>query len=303
MKIPKANLNHFKVFMAVYETRSMTRAAEMLHLTQSGVSQHIQALEEDLGLTLFTRAGRKIIPTPIASEIFPDVETAFIKVTERLARVTGKDLEISGLARIGMPVEFGTSILVPKLSLIGQKHPKLIFDITLDYASVIHNQLINGKLDFGFIDDAPMDRRLQYKLASQEVLLLCANRNYVSSKPKVKYNLGYFERLDYVEYKGAEQILRRWMAHHLKRKNINLNVRARIMDVRGVANFILSGLGVGVLPDHVVAKLKSEGADLHVFEGRAAPLRNEIRAISLKAHPMTRASEVTMEELMTLLEK
>ena len=104
MKIPSVNLNHFKVFMAVYATRSMTEAAELLHLTQSGVSQHIKALEEDLSIILFTRAGRKVVPTPIATEIYPDVETAFVKVAERVARITGKDLEVSGVVRIGMPI-------------------------------------------------------------------------------------------------------------------------------------------------------------------------------------------------------
>ena len=302
MKVPNLNLNHFKVFVAVYETRSMTLAAEALHITQSGVSQHIKALEEDLGLTLFTRAGRKIVPTPIATDIFPDVETAFIKVSERIARVTGQDTEVSGVVRIGMPVQFGVGILVPMLASVGQKYPKLTFEVTLDYGSAIHGLLTNGGLDFGFVDDSPLDRRLQYRQVYQEDLVLCANRAYISRKPKVSYKQSYFEELDYVEYKGAEQILRQWMAHHLKRKNLELNIRARIMDVQGVANFIQAGLGVGVLPDHVVSRLRAEGADLYVFEGKAVtPLRNHIHAIRLKHHPMTRAADVTLNELMEQL--
>lgn len=298
MKIPDINLNHFKVFMAVYETRSMTQAADILHLTQSGVSQHIKALEEDLKLSLFTRSGRKIIPTPLASEIFPDIELAFLKVTERLARTTGREPEVNGLVRIGMPVEFGTGVLVPKLSMIGQNYRRLNFDITLDYAPAICSMLTNGQLDFGFIDEAPMDRRLHYRLAAKETLLLCAHRAYVAAKPKVSYNQSYFESLDYVEYKGSEPILRRWMTHHLKRKNLKLNVRAHIMDVQGVAKFIVSGIGAGVLPHHVVEKLKSEGSDIFVYEGKASPLNNEIRAISLKHHPLTKAAELTLNELM-----
>jgi DNA-binding transcriptional LysR family regulator len=298
MKIPSVNLNHFKVFMAVYETRSMTAAADMLHLTQSGVSQHIKSLEEDLDLPLFTRAGRKLIPTPIASQIFPDIEAAFVKVTQRLAQVTGADPEPEGSVRIGMPIEFGTNVLVPKLAKVGQKYKRLTFEITLDYASTVHTLLVNGELDFAYVDETPPDRRIRYDAVASENLLLCGSRDYVEKRPRVSYTQSYFEALDYIEYKGSEPILRRWMLHHLKRKNLRLNVRAHIMDVQGVAKFIASGLGVGVLPDHVVGRMREQGTDLYVYEGKAKPLRNEIRLARLKDHALTRAADAAILELL-----
>lgn len=100
-----------------------------------------------------------------------------------------------------------------------------------------------------------------------------------------------------------EPILRRWMLHHLKRKNLKLNVRAHIMDVQGVAKFVTSGLGVGELPDHVVEKLQRAGYALHIFEGKAKPLLNEIRCARLKKHPLSRSGEVTLNLLMKKLIK
>jgi DNA-binding transcriptional LysR family regulator len=299
-KIPEYNLNHFKVFMAVYETGSMTAAAELLHLTQSGVSQHIKALESDLGLPLFSRVGRKLVPTEIATQIFPDIDNVFSVVSARLARVTGKELEPEGEVRIGMPIEFGVNKVVPKLAAFGRKQQKISFEITLDYASVLSQALLRNELDFAFVDEFPKDRRLDYKAVATEDLLLCAGKDYVAARPpprKGKLAQAYFEELDYIEYKGSEPILRRWMLHHLKRKNLKLNVRAHIMDVQGVAKFITSGLGAGVLPDHVVAKLKSDGVELHVFEGKGKPLRNEIRLVKLKGHDLSRPAKLALAEL------
>ena len=182
--------------------------------------------------------------------------------------------------------------------MIGKKYSKLTFDIISGFASEIHRLLLDGELDFGFVDDSPRDRKLHYQAAAQEDLLLCASRDYISNHKKVAYKQSYFEELEYVEYKGAEQILRQWMAHHLKRKSLSLNVRAKVKAVQEVANFIVSGLGVGVLPHHVVEKLKKEGVDLYVFDGKAAPLHNKIWSICLKDHPLTRAAEVTLKELM-----
>ncbi len=297
MKPTNVNLNYFKVFMAVYETRSMTAAAEFLHLTQSGVSQHIKALEEQIHHPLFTRLGRKIIPTALAHEIYPDIEVAFNRVQDRLQKISGQEREPEGQVRIGLPVEFGTNVMVPKLSVVGQKYRKLTFEITLDYASTLIDMLIRGELDFAYVDESRMDRRLTYEAVATENLLLCGSREYVSKQPRVSYTQSYFEELDYIEYKGSEPILRRWMLHHLKRQNLNLKVRAHILDVQGLAKFVASGLGVGVLPDHVVEKLRAQGVDLHVYEGKSKPLRNEIRLIRLKGHPLNHAAESTLKEL------
>lgn len=297
MKTTSVNLNYFKVFMAVFETRSMTAAADLLHLTQSGVSQHIKSLENELDQKLFSRVGRRLVPTALALEIYPDIEAAFSRVQLRLARATGTEIDPEGPVRVGMPVEFGTSVLVPKLSAIGQKMKKLTFEITLDYASVVTDLLLNGALDFAYVDESQPDRRMQYEPVASEMLLLCGSKEYVARQPRVTYSQKYFEALDYIEYKGSEPILRRWMLHNLKRQNLRLNVRAHIMDVQGVSRFIASGLGLGVLPDHVVEKLRAQGIELHVFEGKTKPLRNEIRLVRLKGHVLSHAAEATLKEL------
>jgi DNA-binding transcriptional LysR family regulator len=300
MKQTAVNLNYFKVFMAVFETRSMTAAAELLHLTQSGVSQHIKSLEQELKQPLFTRTGRKLVPTPLALEIYPDLDAAFTKLQQRLAKATGTMIMPEGNVRIGMPVEFGVNVVVPKLAEIGKKYRKLNFNLTLDYTSTLTDLIGRGELDFAYVDESRMDRRFQYEAVASETLLLCGSREYVAAHSRISYSQSYFEQLDYVDYKGSEPILRRWMLHHLKRQNLDLRVRAHILDVQGIAKFIASGLGVGVLPDHVVEKLRLAGTELHVFEGKAKPLRNEIRLMRLKGYPLNYAAETTLKEIKAL---
>jgi DNA-binding transcriptional LysR family regulator len=297
MEIPQVNLNSFKAFAAVYETRSMTRAADVLHLTQSGVSQHIKSLEDQLGVSLFTRSGRRLIPTALASEIFTDVEAVFSRVFGRLQKIRGADNEPIGEVRIGMPIEFGNNVIIPLLSEIGRRFKKLTFEITLDYASVVSQHLLDGALDFAFVDESPLDRRIRFEPVATEKLILCCSPEYLPKGNKIKYSRAYFESLEYVEYKGMEPILRRWMQHHLRRKNLRLKVRAHIMDVRGVAKFLSSGLGVGVLPDHLVTKLKDEGTEFFIFDGQRKSLQNEIRLVTLKQHELTNAAKVTLSEL------
>ncbi len=107
--------------------------------------------------------------------------------------------------------------------------------------------------------------------------------------------------LDFIEYKKAEPFLRRWLQHHLRRKNIRLRVRAHIMDVQGLAKFILSDLGAGILPDHLVKKLKQEGHELYVFEGKGSPLINEIQLVQVKNFKLGSAAKFTFDQLQQLL--
>ncbi len=301
IKIPSLNLNHFKIFTAVFESGSMTEAANKLHLTQSGISQHIMAFEKDLQVRLFTRVGRSVVPTPFAKEMYNDLEIAFNLLTNRFNRVREREKNFEGNVRIGMPIEFGNNVVIPKLSTIGKKQPLINFDITLDYAAEINRLLLAGELDFALADEYPPDRRLVYEKVATEELQLCVSREYLGKKGRPAYTREFFESLDFIEYKKAEPFLRRWLQHHLRRKNIRLRVRAHIMDVQGLAKFILSDLGAGILPDHLVKKLKQEGHELYVFEGKGSPLINEIQLVQVKNFKLGSAAKFTLEQLQKLL--
>lgn len=299
--VSQINLNALRIFFTVYQHASMTEAAKEYHLTQSGVSQHIHALEECIGKRLFTRFARKIVPTPTAHDLYGFCFRHFSDLEKGLNLALQAERAISGRVRIGMPIEFGNNILIPILSEIGIKYPQISFEVTLDYASILQEKIIKNELDFAFLDEAPKDPKLNYEAVSREKVFLCASNSYIKMHPEIAFNKRYFESLDYVEYKGEEPIIRRWMSHHLKRKNLNLNVRVHIMDVQGVAKFIASGLGVGALPDHVVKKMIENGNKIHIFEGRTKPMENEIRLARLKKHPLSSSSEVTLNEIMKSL--
>ena len=65
------NLDRLRIFRAVAEARSFTRAAEVVHLTQPGISKHIKQMEEYYGIPLFDRLGKKVALTQ-AGEILSE---------------------------------------------------------------------------------------------------------------------------------------------------------------------------------------------------------------------------------------
>lgn len=80
MNSDNIDLNLLKIFMTVYQHRSITLAAEVLGLTQPGVSGVLKRLQQQLGVQLFVRAGRGITPTHQAQELARQVEPALNQI-------------------------------------------------------------------------------------------------------------------------------------------------------------------------------------------------------------------------------
>ena len=72
----RLDLNLFRVFEVVYRERNLTRAADVLHLSQSAVSHALARLREQIGDPLFVRHGRGVAPTPLAEQLAPDIQHA-----------------------------------------------------------------------------------------------------------------------------------------------------------------------------------------------------------------------------------
>ena len=70
MILDNLNLNHLRLFECVYRTKNMTKAADELHLTQSGISQHMKALEDNLGVKLFDRVRQRLVPTKAGATLY-----------------------------------------------------------------------------------------------------------------------------------------------------------------------------------------------------------------------------------------
>ena len=293
--ISKININHLKIFESVYRLKSMTLAAQELFLTQSGVSQHIKNLEDDLHLSLFVRNKSEFFSTPAADELFQSCQKAFADIEaalDKLGDSSPKDLE--GLIRIGVPTEFGNNVLIPLVAEWAAKNMKVKFDFVYGYGSHLTELLEDGKIDIAFIDSLKSQRLLSSKIVFQENLNLVVALDYLKRhklqlKSSAKERINQLVNFDFIEYEHKESILRMWFHYHYSKKNIPLNIKVWAMNVQGVAAFIKAGMGAAVLPNHVIDRISREGVLLHVFKGTKENLKNEISIAWLKHKPLSRA--------------
>ena len=279
----------------------MTTASQELHLTQSGVSQHIKSLEDTLGVPLFDRIKQRLIPTSSANLLYTTCASGLQGLEQILSEVKGGDQVLHGTVSIGMPVEFGNNIIMGLLSEFSAKHPLVKFKLKLEFASVMNEQLLKGDLDFAFVDAVKMDRRITTESVYDEIIDLCVMQEALKEKGSARNARGYYESLDYVDYEDGETVLRMWFDHHINNHNLTLNVKATVMDVQGVARLILGGLGAGVLPRYLIEKLQKEGHKIHTFKGCGKPLINTISVAYLKDRTQSPSAAAALDWLRKTL--
>lgn len=294
------NLNHLRIFESVYRLKSMTLAAADLHLTQSGVSQHIKGFEDALGFRLFDRVQQRLVPTRQATRLFEEASRTLGGLENVLVRMrqeaTGKEAELAGDLTLGMPVEFGAGIVMPLLAEWGRKHPGLRFSLRLGFASRMNDVLLSGEMDFAFVDEFKMDPRIQTETVYHEVLELCVSADYLKTLERSpEHSREFYESLEFVDYQKDEPILRRWFKHHLPGKSPRLKTRATVFDVQGVTRLIQGGLGAGILPGYLLSKVNRESSQkLVVLKGSEKPLKNAIELAYVVGRTHSRAARESL---------
>jgi DNA-binding transcriptional LysR family regulator len=303
MLIDNINLNLLRLFEAVYRTGSMTRAADELHMTQSGVSQNIKSLEDVLGIKLFDRIKQRPLPTQEAHHLFEKFSPFLREIEQTLNQISHKDRVLRGVVKLGLPIEFGNNVILPLLASWGRMHPEVSYLIRYDIAPRMNQDLLKGELDFAIVDDFAFDPQINVTPVSHEVLTLCSSVDYLKGKNLDKMDKKFFETLDYIDYSAEAPIVEMWFRHHYRFSNFRPRIKAHLMDVQGMARMIREGMGLGILPLHVLKKERELKMQLHLFEGRGEPLLNHMSLAYLKNKTQSLLVQETLKHLTEGLAK
>jgi len=154
MSIQHVSLRQLRVFEAAAASRSFSKAAEHLHLTQPGVSMHIKELETNAGLPLFDRIGKKLFITEAGQEL--------LNRAREISRAL-KDAEdvldaLKGLrrGRINLAVVSTAKYFVPRLlARFGKDYPTLDIRLAVNNRNSIIEQLVANEVDLAIMGRSP----------------------------------------------------------------------------------------------------------------------------------------------------
>jgi LysR family tcuABC transcriptional regulator len=144
-------LRQIRAVIAVCEEGSFTRAAAREAATQSGLSQHIAALERALGVRLFERTSTGVRPTPAGMRYYRRCIEAVgtLKAGSEEMRALGG--RVTGNLRIGLMPTFTRAALAPALKRYVEDHPDVTLKIVEGYSNVLTDQVLAEELDFAIV--------------------------------------------------------------------------------------------------------------------------------------------------------
>ena len=303
------NLNPLRIFESVYRLKSMSQAAQELHLTQSGVSQHMAHLEDQLGVRLFDRLKQRLVATSAAEQLYLGCSQGLGTIQTAIEQITDpKRTQLTGRVSIGVPIEFGNNWIIPRVAQFAKAHPKLDFSFRYGFTTEMNERLLRGDLDFALVDEFAMDESIEVLPIFEEELVLCGAW---PSTQKIKVSPQFLEEQHYVDLQSNAPLVRRWMSTFAPQVHVDrLRIRAWAMDIQGLTRMIENGLGLGVLPRYMIeariaAQTGGERGAVRILTapGEQARLINGMRLARVRGRTHARASRLLMDDLLATLKK
>lgn len=144
-------LRVLRYFLEVAREKNITRAADVLHVTQPTLSRQLMELEQSLGTTLFIRGSREITLTEDGN-FFRQRAEEIIELADRIEReFIERDERICGTISLGCVESMGMRRLADIMKQFNQKYPNVQFDIYNGYSDDIKERIDKGIIDIGLL--------------------------------------------------------------------------------------------------------------------------------------------------------
>ncbi len=245
-------VRQLQIFRTLAEELSFTRTAEKVHTVQSNVTAQIRALEEELGVPLFDRLGRRVALTDAGRRFQPFAETA-LNAMEQGQRVIRAGAEPSGPLRIGSPESILTYRLPPILRVFRQRFPHVELSFRPHLFEALVSELESGKLDMAICmcDTVVNPALVSVPLQTEKILLLGHASHPLTRKAAVKPSDLAGQTLLLTE-SGCSY--RQKLDRILTLQNVRAGHITEFSSVEALKQCVAAAMGLGTLPGIVVQR-------------------------------------------------
>ncbi|WP_109078358.1 LysR family transcriptional regulator [Aggregatibacter kilianii] len=250
-----------KEFLATVELGSFSAAAEKLGLTGSAVGKSISRLEKRLNTQLFHRSTRKITLTSEGEVWLAACKRMMEELVQAEQLLSNEQQEPIGRVRVDLPTTYGRQYVLPKLLALGQRYPRLKFDLVFQDRNVdMIAEGVDIAVRFGELGDLA---DIIAKPIGHSQMMICASPDYLAKhgKPQTPDDLtqhsaitgGQSERVWWLKNRNGEaQAFPIQAAHQTNDGDARLQMT-------------LAGYGLAMLPDWLFQPYIDSGEAVQVL--------------------------------------
>src|SRR6266498_624671 len=277
------DIHQLRLFLAVMESSSMTRAAEKIHLSPGAVSLQLHNLAEELHTELFARSGKRLIPTPAAlrlAELAKTVMKLMSQIEQEFENDPSKDLR---------PFYFATGVttliyqLGRPLRQLRKRYPNAEIRVNVSVTEETVLGLNDRRFDLGLITLPVSDENLKIiPLFDEELLVLRPSATKVVSSHVGVIRASELSRVPFVLYPRTSN-LRQNIDRFFQEIGVAPRVTMEADDTEAIKRLVESGFGCSILPE---AALHAQPRFFHACRvpGHAI-VRKQALAMARTEHP------------------
>jgi DNA-binding transcriptional LysR family regulator len=246
-------LNQLRVFCAVVEKKSFSRASEAVFLSQPTVSLQIRALEQELGTRLLDRQGKEVSVTGSGKLLYGYARKILHiadEAKQALAHLKGL---IMGEIIIGASTIPGEYILPGLLAEFKEKYPGIEINLAIGDTKEIIRKVLDHEVEIGFVGQKEKGEKLEFNGFSTERLVLIAPMS-PPWLPRDRITVEELKKIPFIirESGSGTRSSIESKLHEFAVKETDLNIVMRVGSTAAVKKAVESGAGVSIISERAI---------------------------------------------------
>ena len=288
------DLHQLRVFQAAVKAGGFTRASELLHLSQSTVSQHIKLLEEELGCPLFLRVGKRVQVTEAGRVLLQYAETIFRDLKNAEMAVREMNALKRGTVRLGVGPTTLTYRLPHVLGDYSRRFPDIELIVLAGTTEFLLEALRSQHLDLAVVMRTAPQPGMAVTPLGREEMIIVINRDHPLARQRTvgPADLASLRFILYEKSTAMQNVIDRFF----ESLGVTPRIAMEVENNEAIKSLVRVGLGASIMPLCAVAQEPADGA-LRVLRVRGKPLTRELQLVSAASEILPNA----IRELAILL--
>ncbi len=251
-------IRQLKAFLAIAEAKTFTAGAKVVNITQAAVSMQIRQLEDELGMSLFTRTPRRVILTEAGEHLLQRARKILREHDAAIAEIAELAGAEYGRLRIGSAsAMFATAQLPTILERLKEKFPHAEITVSSGTSQTLVDKMLHGDIDIAFVSLPVETPNIQTDLLfSDEIVAIAHPKHPLANEKFISAATLAGEQLILGE-KGGNT--RRMIDDFFAAANVKPNVMMELSRQEAINKMVENQMGVGIAGAKNVSKEIREG--------------------------------------------
>ncbi|HXX58150.1 MAG TPA: selenium metabolism-associated LysR family transcriptional regulator [Thermodesulfovibrionales bacterium] len=279
--------HRLRAFCLAIEMKSFSKAAEAKFMTQSAMSHLVKKLEDELGVQLFIRKAKTVIPTPAGRLLYEHAKRILEQFKKMEDDILALMQKVKGALAIGADITAATYLLPQVFYGFSREYPEVKVDLSVSSTMSIMNDLHEGKIDIGVIGGGAKKSSVFIEEIAEDEIVIIASDDNPLTKIKTLTAEDLLSQPFIMPETGSGT--RELIDGFLLRLGVNLG-QIRIAMTLGnpelIVQMVQSGLGVAFVSKWSVFKATQEGR-IRLLPLQGSKLRRKFYLVSPQKEPAT----------------